>query len=119
MKNSRIFLSPKGANRPLIDKVDQALRLLGLKTWFDRDDLNACDTLVRGVDNALAECSAAVFFLSGQFADEGVIQCEIIVRFTSRRCVPNGSGSYLLCRLNTKVLMTELQPIEDACVEDC
>ena len=32
---------------------------------------------MRGVDNALAECSAAVFFLSGQFADEGVIQREI------------------------------------------
>jgi hypothetical protein len=77
MENSRIFLSHKGANKPLIDKVDQALRLLGLKTWFDRDDLAAGDPLVRGVDNAFAECSAAVFFLSGQFADAGVIQREI------------------------------------------
>lgn len=77
MDNSRIFLSHKGANKPLIDKVDQTLRLLGLKTWFDRDDLAAGDPLVRGVDNAFAECSAAVFFLSGQFADAGVIQREI------------------------------------------
>jgi hypothetical protein len=77
MENSRIFLSHKGANKPLIGKVDQTLRLLGLKTWFDRDDLAAGDTLVRGVDNAFAECSAAVFFLSGQFADAGVIQREI------------------------------------------
>ena len=77
MENSRIFLSHKGANKPLIDKVDQTLRLLGLKTWFDRDDLAAGDPLVRGVDNAFAECCAAVFFLSGQFADAGVIQREI------------------------------------------
>lgn len=77
MDNSRIFLSHKGANKPLIDKVDQTLRLLGLKTWFDRDDLAAGDPLVRGIDNAFAECSAAVFFLSGQFADAGVIQREI------------------------------------------
>lgn len=77
MENSRIFLSHKGANKPLIEKVDKALRLLGLKTWFDRDDLAAGDSLVRGVDNAFAECSAAVFFLSGQFADAGVIQREI------------------------------------------
>ena len=77
MENSRIFLSHKGANKPLIDKVDQALRLLGLRTWFDRDDLAAGDPLVRGVDNAFAECSTAVFFLSGQFADAGVIQREI------------------------------------------
>jgi hypothetical protein len=77
MENSRIFLSHKGANKPLIDKVDQALRLLGLKTWFDRDDLAAGAPLVRGVDNAFTSCSAAVFFLSGQFADTGVIQREI------------------------------------------
>ena len=77
MENSRIFLSHKGANKPLIDKVDQALRLLGLKTWFDRDDLAAGDPLVRRVDNAFVECSAAVFFLSGQFTDAGVIQREI------------------------------------------
>lgn len=77
MENSRIFLSHKGANKPLIDKVDQALRLLGLKTWFDRDDLAAGDPLVRGVDNAFIKCSAAVFFLSGQFADAGNIQREI------------------------------------------
>lgn len=77
MENSRIFLSHKGVNKPLIDKVDQALRLIGLKTWFDRDDLAAGDPLVRGVDNAFAECSVAVFFLSGQFADAGVIQREI------------------------------------------
>jgi hypothetical protein len=77
MENSRIFLSHKGANKPLIDKVDQTLRLLGLRTWFDRDDLAAGDPLVRGVDNAFAECSAAVFFLSGQFVDAGVIKREI------------------------------------------
>lgn len=77
MENSRIFLSHKGVNKPLVDKVDQALRLLGLRTWFDRDDLVAGDTLVRGVDNAFAGCSAAVFFLSGQFVDAGVIQREI------------------------------------------
>jgi hypothetical protein len=77
MENSRIFLSHKGANKPLIDKVDQALRLLGLRTWFDRDDLAAGDTLVRGVDNAFVGCSAAVFFLSGEFVDAGVIQREI------------------------------------------
>lgn len=77
MEGSRIFLSHKGVNKPLIERVDQALRLLGLKTWFDRDDLSAGDPLVRGVDNAFADCCAAVFFLSGQFADTGVIQSEI------------------------------------------
>jgi hypothetical protein len=52
MENSRIFLSHKGINKPLVEKIDRALRLLSLKTWFDRDDLAAGDTLVRGVDDA-------------------------------------------------------------------
>ncbi|HAL40113.1 MAG TPA: hypothetical protein DCP03_19205 [Polaromonas sp.] len=77
MENSRIFLSHKGANKPLIEKIDRALRLLNLKTWFDRDDLVAGDTLVRGVDNAFAGCAATVFFISGEYVDAGVIGKEI------------------------------------------
>ncbi len=77
VENSRIFLSHKGVNKPLIEKVDRALRLLNLKTWFDRDDLSAGDPLVRGVDAAFAQCSAAVFFLSAEFTDAGVIRKEV------------------------------------------
>lgn len=77
MEESRIFLSHKGVNKPLIERVDRALRLLNLKTWFDRDDLVAGDPLVRGVDNAFASCSAAVFFISGEYVDAGVIRKEV------------------------------------------
>ncbi|QDQ27213.1 TIR domain-containing protein [Chitinimonas arctica] len=77
VENSSIFLSHKGINKPLIEKVDRTLRLLSLKTWFDRDDLVAGDTLVRGVDNAFASCAAAVFFISSEFVDAGVIRKEI------------------------------------------
>ena len=77
MENSRIFLSHKGINKPLIEKIDRALRLLNLMTWFDRNDLTAGDTLVRGVDSAFSSCSAAVFFISGEYVDAGVITREI------------------------------------------
>lgn len=77
MENSRIFLSHKGINKPLVEKIDRALRLLNLKTWFDRDDLAAGDTLVRSIDNAFESCSAAVFFISGEYVDAGVIRKEI------------------------------------------
>ncbi len=76
-ESSRIFLSHKGANKPLIEKVDAALRLIGLRTWFDKDDLAAGDSLVRGVDNAFTSCSAAVFFISSEYVDAGVIGKEI------------------------------------------
>ena len=77
VENSRIFLSHKGINKPLVEKIDRALRLLNLKTWFDRDDLAAGDTLVRGVDDAFASCVAAVFFISTDYVDTGVIRKEI------------------------------------------
>lgn len=77
MENSRIFLSHKGINKPLVDEIDQTLRLLNLRTWFDRDDLNAGDTLVRSVDEAFASCAAAVFFISKEYVDAGVIRKEI------------------------------------------
>lgn len=77
MERSRIFLSHKGVNKPFIAKVDSALRMIGLRTWFDQDDLPAGDVLVRGVDNAFEGCSAAVFFISGDFADASFIAREI------------------------------------------
>lgn len=77
MENSRIFLSHKGINKPLVEKIDHALRQLNLKTWFDRDDLAAGDALVRGIDNAFAGCAAAVFFISAEYVDAGVIKKEI------------------------------------------
>jgi hypothetical protein len=77
VENSKIFLSHKGINKAFVEKVDRALRMLGLKTWFDQDDLMAGDPLLRSVDGAFADCSAAVFFISGDYADAGVIAKEI------------------------------------------
>ena len=77
MENSKIFLSHKGINKPLVEEIDRTLRLLNLKTWFDRDDLNAGDPLVRGVDQAFSHCVAAVFFISKEYVDAGVIRKEI------------------------------------------
>jgi hypothetical protein len=77
MENSRIFLSHKGVNKPFVEEIDKALRLLSLKTWFDRDDLNAGDTLVRGIDQAFTHCAAAVFFISREYVDAGIIGKEI------------------------------------------
>lgn len=77
MESTRIFLSHKGINKPLVEKIDQSLRLLNLKTWFDSDDLSAGDTLIRGIDAAFSKCSAAVFFISAEYIDAGVIKKEI------------------------------------------
>jgi hypothetical protein len=90
VENSRIFLSHRGVNKPFVEKIDQALRLMNLKTWFDQDDLAAGDTLVRGVDNAFAGCAAAVFFISGEYVDAGVIGKEIDRALHEAAMRPNG-----------------------------
>jgi TIR domain len=119
METSRIFLSHKGINKPLVDEIDKALRLLNLRTWFDRDNLNAGDTLVRGVDQAFATCSAAVFFISKEYVDAGVIRKEIdralheaATRDESFRIIPlvlrqhGGSDSQVPAPLQTLVWKT-------------
>lgn len=82
LENSKIFLSHSGANKTLIGKVDEALRMLGLKTWFSRDDLPAGSPLIRTIHQAFPECAAAVFFISGEFKDAAIIGNEINVALT-------------------------------------
>jgi hypothetical protein len=77
VEQSGIFLSHRGVNKPLIEKIDQALRLLNLKSWLDKHDLKVGTPLVRGVDDAFGRCSAVVFFVTADFVDDGVISAEI------------------------------------------
>jgi hypothetical protein len=74
---SRIFLSHKGVDKPLIEKIDSTLGLLGLKPWLDKHDLPVGSPLVRSVDDAFSNCCAAVFFISASYVDQGVIAGEI------------------------------------------
>lgn len=77
VEEARIFLSHKGINKPLVTLIDEALRSLNLRTWFDRNDLMPGDALVRTVDGAFTGCAAAVFFISGDYVDAGVIKNEV------------------------------------------
>lgn len=77
LENSKIFLSHKGVNKPLVQRIDHALTMLNLRPWLDKHDLPVGDPLVRGVDQAFADCAAAVFFISGEYVDQGVIAQEI------------------------------------------
>ena len=77
VEKQQIFLSHRGVDKPFIEKIDSALRQLNLRTWFDKDDLAAGDPLVRGIDNAFSQCAAAIFFISGDYVDAGIIRTEI------------------------------------------
>lgn len=74
---SKVFLSHRGIEKPLVRSVDRTLRMLNLKTWLDEDDILVGAPLVRAVNAAFESCSAAVFFISKDFMDVGVIGVEI------------------------------------------
>ncbi len=77
VEQAGVFLSHRGVNKPLVEKIDQGLRLLNLKSWLDKHDLQVGAPLVRAVDDAFSGCAAAVFFISGDYNDAGVIAAEI------------------------------------------
>lgn len=90
IENSKVFLSHKGIDKYLVSEVDAALRTLNLKTWLDRDDLHAGQPLVRGVDEAFEQCSAAVFFISKDYTYSGVIEQEVDRAVHERTLRPTG-----------------------------
>ena len=90
VESARIFLSHKGVNKPLVEKIDAALCNLNLRPWLDKHDLPVGEPLVRGVDDAFSNCCAAVFFVSSDFVDAGVIGQEIDLALHENALRPEG-----------------------------
>lgn len=89
IENSKIFLSHRGVDKVLVNNIDIALRLIGLNTWFDTNELSAGSPLVRAIDDAFLSCSAAVFFISASYTDEHFIAGEIDRALTIATSTPS------------------------------
>jgi hypothetical protein len=74
---TKIFLSHKGANKPLVRNFDLTLRLLGFDTWLDEDAMPAGVELHRGILQGFKDSCAAVFFITPEFKDENYLAKEI------------------------------------------
>lgn len=81
---TKIFLSHKGANKPLVRNFDSTLRLLGFNTWLDEDAMPAGVELHRGILQGFKDSCAAVFFITPEFRDENYLANEINYAVTEK-----------------------------------
>ncbi len=73
----KIFLSHKGADKPLIREYKKTLELLGFDPWLDEDAMHAGLELERALLKGFADSCAAVFFVTTNYKDENFLASEV------------------------------------------
>ncbi|SDB74441.1 toll/interleukin-1 receptor domain-containing protein [Belnapia rosea] len=73
----RIFLSHKGADKPLVRRFKETLSLLGFDPWIDEDAMPAGTNLERGLLKGFEDSCAVVFFITPRFVDENYLATEV------------------------------------------
>jgi hypothetical protein len=76
-RKTRIFLSHKGANKPMVRRFDSTLKLLGFDPWLDEDAMPGGTELHRGIHQGMKDSCMAVFFVTPQFTEETYIRGEL------------------------------------------
>jgi TIR domain-containing protein len=73
----KVFLSHKGVDKPMVRRYKDALESVGIAAWLDEDAMTAGVELERGISDGFEQSSAAVFFVTESFRDEGFLATEI------------------------------------------
>lgn len=81
----KVFLSHKGADKPLIREFKQTLAQLGFDPWLDEDAMHAGVELERGILKGFKESCAAVFFITPNFRDESFLASEVNYAIAEKR----------------------------------
>lgn len=76
-KETKIFLSHKTIDKPLVQKYYRALKELGYDPWLDEHDMPAGTNPDRGIKQGFKEGCSVVFFITENFKDETFIATEI------------------------------------------
>lgn len=74
---TRIFLSHKSANKPLVEKYHKVLAELGYSPWLDEREMPAGRVLNREIPAGINKSCAVVFFITEDFKDEKFLADEI------------------------------------------
>lgn len=77
VKKMKVFLSHKGADKPLVRKYKDALSTLGFDVWLDEDAMPAGTALHRGILQGFKDSCAAIFFITPNYKDEGFLETEV------------------------------------------
>jgi TIR domain len=73
----KIFLSHKGADKPLVREFKNALGTLGFDPWLDEEAMPAGTNLERGIKKGFKDSCAAIFFITSNYKDENYLATEI------------------------------------------
>lgn len=84
VKKMKIFLSHKGADKPLVRLYKQTLELLGFEVWLDEDAMPAGTALHRGILQGFKDSCAAIFFITPNYKDEGFLETEVNYAITEK-----------------------------------
>lgn len=74
---TKIFLSHKSVDKPLVYRYYHALKSLGFDPWLDEAAMPAGANLEREVLRGFEESCAAVFFITESFRDEKYLAAEV------------------------------------------
>ena len=77
VKKMKIFLSHKGADKPLVRQYKATLDVLGFDVWLDEDSMPAGTALHRGILQGFKDSCAAIFFITPNYKDEGFLETEV------------------------------------------
>lgn len=84
VKKMKIFLSHKGADKPLVRLYKQTLEILGFEVWLDEDAMPAGTALHRGILQGFKDSCAAIFFITPNYKDEGFLETEVNYAITEK-----------------------------------
>ena len=82
---TRIFLSHKSIDKPLVMRYYNALKALGFEPWLDEPDMPAGTNLERGIFDGFEKSCAAVFFITENFKDEKYLASEVDYAIMQKR----------------------------------
>jgi hypothetical protein len=82
---TKIFLSHKSVDKPLVLRYYRALKEMGFEPWLDEPEMPAGANLERGLLKGFQESCAAVFFITENFKDEKYLATEIDYAIMQKR----------------------------------
>lgn len=84
-KETRIFLSHKSVDKPIVLRYYNALKELGFEPWLDQPDMPAGTNLERGILDGFEKSCAAIFFITENFKDEKYLATEVDYAIAQKR----------------------------------
>jgi hypothetical protein len=84
-RKRKIFLSHKGADKPMVRQFFRVLKAIGLDPWLDEDAMVAGTPLERGILDGFEQSCAAVFFVTPNFQDENFLATEVNYAVAQKR----------------------------------